>query len=327
MRCIALAESLRVAGIEPVFAMRQTTDLVRDALDVRGMRCVDLGAYGGGACAESEDAAATVDACKRLGDVRMVVVDSYTLGAVWCGSVRSSDRRVVVIDDLHDRDLDADLVMNTAPHVSPAAYSGRVARGTPLLLGPRFALLRREFEGRRGAARDVDVVSDRVLVFYGGGDIEAVTDTTIDVLTRHPRRPARIEAIGATVGSATEESTAMTGVRRHRLADGLAALASTCTVAFGAAGVSAIERLYLGLPAACACMAENQRPSLDWLEQHGLVLRLDRVDTDSITRAADALLAGASRKWFAAAAADGLFGDATFPTRRVAAAIQELTCT
>jgi UDP-2,4-diacetamido-2,4,6-trideoxy-beta-L-altropyranose hydrolase len=326
MRCMALAEFLMESGSEPVFAMRDTSDLVRDALHVRGLRRVALDGADSARFGESDDARATVDACNRVGDVRVVVVDSYALGQDWCVRVRASGRRVVVIDDLHDRDIEADLVLNTAPHVGESAYAGRVPRETMLLLGCRFALLRREFEGLRGVAHDVDHASDRVLVSYGGGDAEAMTAATIDVLSRHPKRPDRIDVIGASRECVVPVDTSV-AVHRHGPSHGLAAVAATCTAAFGAAGVSAIERLYLGLPAACACLAENQRPSLDWLASHSMVHRLDPFDADAIAGAADALLRGASRGWFAAADADRLFGDATFPTRRVAAAIQELTHT
>lgn len=324
MRCIALAEALMASGVEPVFAMRDTTDLVRDALDLRGLRRISLGDADTEILGEVDDARAVVDACNRIGDVAVAVVDSYALGQDWSARLRASGRRVVVIDDLHDRDIDADVVLNTAPHVSSDAYAGRVVRGTTLLLGCRFALLRREFEGLRGVARRRACGSDRVLVSYGGGDVGAISSATVEALSVHPARPVRIDVVGP---PHERVPTAMmeVEVHWHGASHWLAEMAADCTAAFGSAGVSAIERLYLGVPAACACLAENQRPSLDWLVAHSMAHRLDPLDSDAIAVAADALLRGASRRWFDAPGADALFGDEMFPTRRTAAAILELT--
>ena len=83
--------------------------------------------------------------------------------------------RVVVIDDLADRELPVDLVVN------PSAGAGRLRyRGAPrtrFLLGSSYALLRPAFS--QAGARSVPGRARRVLVTVGGGDPDDLTSRLV----------------------------------------------------------------------------------------------------------------------------------------------------
>lgn len=72
-----------------------------------------------------------------------MVLDHYAFDAVWHNAIRAElGSRIAVIDDLADRMLSADLIVdhNFAPD-HRVKYEGRAARESILLGGPRYALL------------------------------------------------------------------------------------------------------------------------------------------------------------------------------------------
>src|SRR6185436_8459985 len=77
-----------------------------------------------------------------------------------------------VVDDLADRYLDADIVVNQ--NLGAEALPVRLGAGTRLLAGPAYALLRPQFPALRKAALDsvagLPDVPRRILVMMGGTD-------------------------------------------------------------------------------------------------------------------------------------------------------------
>ena len=95
--------------------------------------------------------------------VEAFVVDSYHAEARLLAVLRRA-ALVVAIDDLADRPLAVDVVVNGAWHAERLAY--RVEPETRRLLGPRYALLERAFA--EAMPRAVSERVERVLVTLGG---------------------------------------------------------------------------------------------------------------------------------------------------------------
>ena len=92
------------------------------------------------------------------------MVDSYDVREQDFTAWRRLLPCLVVIDDLADRFLDVDAVLNGSPHGARLAY--RTAPGCALFLGPAYALLRPSF--RNTAPREAPEVVSRVLITLGG---------------------------------------------------------------------------------------------------------------------------------------------------------------
>ena len=86
-----------------------------------------------------------------------------------------------MIDDLGDRDLLCDLLLDQNPGASAEKYEGKAPKNCKLILGPRYALLRNEFSEWRELSlnRRIGENIENVLITMGGADAE---DYTFQVL-------------------------------------------------------------------------------------------------------------------------------------------------
>jgi UDP-2,4-diacetamido-2,4,6-trideoxy-beta-L-altropyranose hydrolase len=277
MRCLTLADALRSAGAEVRFVCRLLTGHMADAIAARGFDVVRLPAGSGPVAAgpphvgwleESPD----VDAAQcrsALADetpVDWLIVDHYALDAVWEGAMRSVARRVMVIDDVADRDHDCDLLLdqNLAPDPR-ARYASRVPEGARLLLGPRFALLRPTFRARRltGSPATVPRTTPHLFIFLGGADPDDVTSLVLDGLALLPRGSVTADVV---VGAANPHANAvrrrceaLSGFTFHRQVEAIDVLMARADLAVCSAGSITWERCALGLPAVTVAIADNQR--------------------------------------------------------------------
>lgn len=182
MRCIALAEALVERGHSVRFVCRPLEGDLQEELRSRGFE-VDTHRI---TPTESELVDAEVDSEAMRGLIRSlgsspswVVVDHYGLGAPWHRAVAACGPKILVIDDLADRPLACNLLVDqNAIDSIHAHYPAVTPPGCVLLLGPRYTLLRREFSqayAERAALRRQSAPSGPLLVFLGGADADNLT--------------------------------------------------------------------------------------------------------------------------------------------------------
>ncbi|MCX7353295.1 MAG: UDP-2,4-diacetamido-2,4,6-trideoxy-beta-L-altropyranose hydrolase [Alphaproteobacteria bacterium] len=219
----------------------------------------------------------------------LVVVDHYGLDRTYESSLPGFARRVLVIDDLADRDHDCDVLVDATAGRHVDDYAVRAA-GADLLLGPSYAPLQPAFAVLR--ARRVTHPRDhrRMLINFGGTDPDDATggvltalsamrlpdDLHIDVVLGHgARHAARV----------TKQLAAMPDrFRLHLDAPDMALLLAEADIAIGAGGVSALERCCLGVPSILIVIADNQRLVASSLAKEGAA-RLARDSKDAATQA------------------------------------------
>ena len=153
-RCLALAKALASEGAEVAF-VASPDPAVAKVITLAGFDVVQ--------CAWEGDAAAAYDA---LGDhgADTVIVDAYTARPEHFEALRPRAGQLVAIDDTAERRLPVDVVVNVGAGTETLEY--KVAPGTMLLLGSRYALLDptyAEVPTRSARAR-----VERVLVTLGG---------------------------------------------------------------------------------------------------------------------------------------------------------------
>ena len=212
-----------------------------------------------------------------------IVFDHYGLAEREHGAM-AQGRPTLVIDDLADRPLGADLLVDSGPARAASDYAGLLPDDAALLLGPTYAPVRPQFAGLRDAAlawRGEPV--GRVLVSLGLTDVGGITGRVVERL-----RP-RIGEIGLDVVLGVDAPSlaglAKVAKRDPRLAihvdtPHMARLTAEADIAIGAAGSSVWERCTLGLPSAIVVLAENQRPAALTLAERGAALMLDAAQPD-----------------------------------------------
>ena len=274
MRCTALAAALHALGASCVFYSRRLPGDLRSWMASHGHEVVTLPDRTTPSDAidrapwvldETDDARETARLIARSTRPDWMVVDHYGLGATWEATVRQTAGRVVVLDDLADRDHDADILVDQNLQSSPDRYAGHVSVRCRQLLGPRHALLRPEFGAARAARsrRWGEASRPRVLACVGGTDPRDVLSCVLEAWRGWSgERPLLDVAIGATSPNVERLRVACAGtdgVTLHVQAGNMAELMARADLFVGSAGTVSWERCCSGLPALIGITAENQR--------------------------------------------------------------------
>jgi UDP-2,4-diacetamido-2,4,6-trideoxy-beta-L-altropyranose hydrolase len=296
MRCLALADALTYEGMKTRFISRHLPSSLEQLLAERGHGLVRLGA---GTNTEEIDEleharwlgtsqnADARDSINALSDRiwNWLVVDHYALDSRWEAAMRDRVRTIMVIDDLADRMHDCDVLLDQNLHADmQARYRNRIPRESSLLLGPKYALLRPEFEAIRSSTNIRDAGVRRVLVCMGGVDASNQTEKAIHAVAGLHKRPVSVDVVIGAQHPARDQIQAL--CRRfsyvcHVQTANMAKLMACADVAIGAAGISSWERCCLGLPTICVTQARNQVSIAKSLEAHGAIVYLGDAERTS----------------------------------------------
>jgi len=191
-------------------------------------------------------------------------------------------RASLVIDDLANRPLGGDVVLDSGPNRRPVDYTLLTDGDTRLLLGPEFAPVRSRFAAVRASslARRSGPVR-RVLVTMGLTDVGGVTSRVVDRLRPRLGDVVIDIALGGQAPSLRPLTRMASHDRRLRLhidATDMATLLHDADFVISAAGSTVWEICTLGLPAAVVVVADNQRAAAGALTERGAALVLDATD-------------------------------------------------
>lgn len=286
MRCLALADALRNAGHTAFFVCRRLPGDMQDVIKSNGFSADMLEAAD-----VSGDRVETAAWLSRSGGADWLVVDHYGLDEAWETPMRAWCRRILVIDDLANRRHDCDILLDQNLR-DDNPYQMLVPQQARQLMGPRFALLRREFLMAREGLSRRDGVVRRILVFFGGGDFNGETLKALDALAGLDPRGITVDVI---VGASNPNQAQIAAkcveanLNYHCQVSDMAQFLSRADLALGAGGVSSWERLALGVPALVVAVADNQVENMRQLEKHGVALALGRAEEVTPQRIAAAL--------------------------------------
>lgn len=202
-------------------------------------------------------------ACLEPGDFEAIVVDHYAIGADWERRLRAAVRRIVVIDDLADRPHDCDVLVDSAPGADKAPRYERLApAAAQLLIGPRYALLRREFARQPGASENPVGELRHVVVSFGGVDAHGYSLRAVEALRAAVGAEVAVDVI---IGGTSPQLPRLrelvardNALRIHVDAPNIAELMRQADLAVISAGVTAWECAALGLPAIATPIVPNQ---------------------------------------------------------------------
>ena len=203
----------------------------------------------------------------------------------------------MVIDDLHDRAHDADLLLDQNHAHTAADYAPLVPPSCRILTGTRYALLRDEFAQHRTIslhqratppARQPETAlphSQNILINLGGVDKDNHTLAVLQALSAYVSGSLKALPIRATIimGATAPHlariqhyaATAPYPSQVIANAPNMAALMSQATWAIGAAGSTSWERCALGLPTLLITIADNQRSIAAQLQSAGAAIALE----------------------------------------------------
>jgi UDP-2,4-diacetamido-2,4,6-trideoxy-beta-L-altropyranose hydrolase len=225
----------------------------------------------------------------------LLATDHYGWSAEQERECRGWARRILAIDDLCDRPHDCDLLLDVSLERGPGQYAALLPRECRLLLGPGYALLRREFAAcRAGGAQPSKTASPpRVFVNFGLLDARNFAEQTLDALERIAFQGAVDLVLGASSPHLARVQGRVRGaaasISLHVEPPDVVALMARADLAVGAAGGSVWERCCLGLPSLVVTAAANQEHNARTLAARGACALLNVPEEGIAPALADAL--------------------------------------
>ncbi len=287
MRCLNFADYLSAAGADIQFICRTMEGMCAEVIQQRGYAVTML----------EQDAHFTPDANPALFHANWletdwqqdaeqtyamlkehapdwVVIDHYALDASWERYIHKKlGCRIVVIDDLADRNHDAAILLDQNYHSNPDRYLDLVPHDCQRFLGPAYALLHKAFFTLTPAPKN-HASPKRLFIFFSGVDKTGETLKTLQALSNIEYTFAHVDVV---CGSGNADLPAIKRVCEekhytlHINTSSMAELIAQADMAIGAGGVNTWERCFLHLPTCVISIAENQEYIAEQCAEAGFI--------------------------------------------------------
>jgi len=116
---------------------------------------------------------------KKLTPDITVVLDGYHFDTGYQKKIKKIGCALVCIDDIHDKEFYADLIINHAPAAAKKLYTAQPY--TRFALGPDYVLLRPSFLSVSSQKKQ-NRYYEKILICFGGSDSKNLTRRTLDVV-------------------------------------------------------------------------------------------------------------------------------------------------
>ena len=270
IRCLTLAERLMEYDIECVFYVRNISASLYWRISKK-FQIISLFGFDESFSAVDEYASwlgtgERYDALEFLEktsamDFKFVIVDHYGVSAEWETIVSAKYQHLVVLDDLANRKHNCSIVIDQSIGFKGDEYSALVPNNCVTLLGPKFALLSKNFEFNVCSS----LKKYRMLINFGGADKDNYTLHVAQLLERSSL--PSVQKMKIVVGKDFPHFKQLLNFSEQSRFDitlikdpkNMAREISECNFSIGAAGVSLLERSSLGVPSILYIIANNQR--------------------------------------------------------------------
>jgi UDP-2,4-diacetamido-2,4,6-trideoxy-beta-L-altropyranose hydrolase len=322
MRCLTLADALRDKGAEVIFISREHPGNINRLIEQKNFDIYKLSLSDG-----KEKVADAVSAHKLLHAEWLgasqhqdalqcepllqdfkpdwLVVDHYAIDCYWQRMLKPHYQKLMVIDDLADRQHDCDLLLDQTYGRNTEDYKSLVPTHAKLLLGAGYALLRPEFAEWRDFSlkRRVNPELKSLLITMGGVDADNVTGCVLAAL-RDCILPNDLKITVVMGGSAPwlEQVKLLAGQMPNPTevkvnVTNMAEIMAHSDLAIGAAGSTSWERCCLGLPTLMLVLAKNQKLASCLLSEFGAAQALHFSDPKNFTKIINKSLCNVEQLW------------------------------
>lgn len=268
MRCLAIAEELKSLGQNPLFI--SADDFPRPLIEQRGFDFVSLQSDWKHMEKGIEQLQAVVDKYH----IGLMLVDSYYVTKAYFEKIHSFTK-AMYIDDLGKEVYDVDFAVCYANYYKELELEERYPSNVRLLLGTRYAPLRREFSDL--PPKRISPEIKEVLVLSGGTD-------PYDFLLHFSQKLLEsslfetLETIRIICGryydkydELTEKFAGTKKLHFHKAVKDIEKYMLSADVAVTAAGVTTYELCAAGVPAITYTIADNQEGNAKSFQKEGIM--------------------------------------------------------
>lgn len=284
MRCLTLAHSLKSNGYKVIFICRNLTGnyiskIKREGFEVYSLPSIKKKQPDMHWIKKNwkQDA---VETCKVISilnlNVNYVIVDHYGLDINWEKHVRNMTERIMVIDDLADREHECHLILDMTYKATKKKYLGLIPHDAIGLFGVKYSLLRDQFKNKKKKRLTYNEKRIKIHVFFGGADPENHTSKYSNIILENFPNTEILAVVSGTFEFIydLEKIKKNYGNRFswEKQVENMALNMSQCDIALGAPGTTTWERACVGLPSAYLSVNMNQIPILLELEKEKFCL-------------------------------------------------------
>lgn len=212
-----------------------------------------------------------------------LIVDHYSLDEEWEKKLKRHCSKILVIDDLADRKHDCEILIDQTYGRTQDSYRALVPSKCNILVGSKYALLRKEFKKNRNSAitkRSRDFMLENILISFGGMDPENLSGKTLYELTKiNWKTNLKIYLISGIDSKHKDYLEKLNNSMPNNLnveilenVTNISELMIKADIAIGAGGGTNLERCCLGLPSFVLITSENQKESSLNLQMAGAIL-------------------------------------------------------
>lgn len=266
MRCIALAQAWQDAGGRALFLLGSDCAEIEQRIHAENMGVARLAATPG-STQDSEETARI----SQHNRADWLVLDGYHFPAEYRRRIAHAAPHLLVVDDHGEfPPYDCDIVLNIHPYACDQIYPERCWQ-TRFLLGPKYALLRREFALHCRSKSDVAEKARKILVTFGGGDLHNVTLQVLEGLQEVGNQPLEVTVL---VGASNPHRASLEAAVRDsppvRLLWNITNVSEWMTwadLAISAGGATYYESAFLSVPVVLVIMAKNHEHTVEAIAQ------------------------------------------------------------
>ena len=292
IRCLTLAQGLQERGATCTFICREHEGNLISLINERGFEAITLPKQENVYKLQEGDVSHSdwlecdwkTDASETLANLKplqpdWLVVDHYALDARWEKTLQGAFNKLLVIDDLADRNHDCDVLLDHNIVLEmEERYVGLTPSTTVKILGPNFALLQPEYEQAHKVIAPSFGPVKQILVNFGGAANVTLTSKVLQALSKTDTSGMHIDVV---LNSGSFEYDLVCSLIRNfesasitSSVPNLIPLLQSTDLAIGASGVACLERICLGIPSLVFSVAKNQTPIAEALNSENLVVYL-----------------------------------------------------
>ncbi|MGG0662691.1 UDP-2,4-diacetamido-2,4,6-trideoxy-beta-L-altropyranose hydrolase [Viridibacillus arvi] len=288
MRCLTLANQLKQKNVLVKFICRELTgnmiEYIRQQdFEVFTLKEIDVLSHWDWTTEHwQEDARGTINFLQNENQlINLLIVDHYSLDMKWEEMIRPFVGKIMVIDDLADRNHDCDFLLDQNYYINmERRYKGLVSEKCMQFLGPNFALLRDEFLAIDPTIILRDGEIHNIFIFFGGADSSGETLKALYAIERLLHDEVKVNVVVGVSNPYTskikEFCDSYKNIQLHCQIDYMAKLMLEADIAIGAGGSASWERIYVKLPSIVEIVADNQKELTEALETTNAIYSLGK---------------------------------------------------
>ncbi len=271
MRCLTLADSLKEKGVEISFiSIKEKGNLIQ-LIEEKGYKVYKLPI--------KSDEKKTLDILKnQKSTIDWLIIDHYNIDTFWETKFNKFVKKIMVIDDLANRKHNCELLLDQNYYLKKNRYKGLISNKCKQLIGPDFALIKKEFLKLRKKLEPRTGKVKQILVFMGGADFTNETSKILKAIKLLNNPGIKFNIV---IGPANQyynklkkEIAKISNAVCFYNINNMAELMFNADLCIGACGSTTWERLIMGIPSIVIIIADNQKENAESLDKKECIINL-----------------------------------------------------